>query len=71
MNTKTKVKKTRKPGGGRRTLIQGVEMVTAVITITQAQKDYLDSQGNGNKSDGARKVITRDMARELEGKNGT
>jgi hypothetical protein len=63
MKAKTKEKRKRKPGGGRRSLIQGVELVTAVIKITQAQKDHLQSRGdNGNISDGARKIITHDMA---------
>jgi hypothetical protein len=64
-----KVVKKRKPGGGRRTIIEGVEMVRAVVTITQAQKDHWDSLGKGNISEGARIVTTRDMARSITEKS--
>jgi hypothetical protein len=69
---KAKQKQVRAPGGGRRKLIEGVELVKISLLLPQAQIDYLESKGkNGNKSDGARSVIVRDMARDLEGSNGT
>lgn len=68
---KPKVKKRRAPGGGRRKLIEGVVLVKISLLLTKAQIAYLGDKGKGkNKSDGARKVITRDMARDLEGSNG-
>lgn len=69
---KTKNKKQRAPGGGRKQLIEGVELVKISLVLTQAQIDYLEGKGKkGNKSDGAREVITRDMDRDLEGANGS
>jgi hypothetical protein len=68
---KPKIKK-RAPGGGRRQLIEGVELVKVSLLLTKAQIKYLMDKGlKGNKSDGARQVITRDMARDLEKSNET
>jgi hypothetical protein len=68
---KSKPKQVRAPGGGRRQLIEGVELIKISLLLPQAQIDYLESKGaKGSRSDGARSVITRDMARDLEGSNG-
>lgn len=65
-----KQKQKRKPGGGRRSLIKGVELVTAVVKITQAQKDHMKKKGEkGNISDGARKILAHDMATESSDEN--
>lgn len=64
---KEKTKRQRAPGGGRKTIYQGVELVKISLLLTQAQIDYLGDKGkNGSASDGARTVVTRDMARDLE-----
>lgn len=69
---KDKNKKQRAPGGGRKNLIEGVPLIKISLLLPQAQIDYLERKGaKGNKSDGARAVISRDMSRDLEGRNGT
>lgn len=56
-------KRKRKPGGGRHTLYEGADLVKVTIRITEAQKAHLEARGDeSNISDGARKVITHDMA---------
>lgn len=63
---KPKAPKKRKPGGGRRSLYKDADLIKVSIRITKAQRAHLKGKGEKNNiSDGARKVITHDMAMDL------